>query len=255
MKIIISVFFIFFFIVSCTSVETTERNDESHEKELKKEQRFTDIDGIYHKVEKGENLTLIAQAYNIPIEDISSLNEINENDLIFEGDELFIPFAIKPIKIAKIVKKEENIEKSEDIEKKEKEKEKKITDKYKKSFIWPVNGVIVSKFGKRGNVINDGIDIAAPTGFEIKSVLKGKVIFSGNQKGYGNIIIIEHEEDIISIYSYNSKNIVKEKEIVKEGQIIGYVGISQRDKVSKLHFEIRIKTKPVNPLIYLKDEI
>ena len=78
----------------------------------------------------------------------------------------------------------------------------------------------------------------------------GKVIFSGNSlRSYGNLVIVKHNNSFISIYAHNSKNIVKEGDVVKRGQKISEMGNSEADRV-KLHFELRKNSKPIDPSPY-----
>lgn len=115
-------------------------------------------------------------------------------------------------------------------------------------FMWPVQGPIVKEF-KNGTSM--GIDIAGQTGTTIRSIAPGTVIYSGNGlKGYGNMLILKHDNGFLSVYAHNQTLLVKEHEVVKAGQKIAKMGRSGTDKI-KLHFEIRYEGLPVNPLRHL----
>lgn len=119
-------------------------------------------------------------------------------------------------------------------------------------FIWPVEGKITSKFGRRGTAHHEGIDIAAPAGTKIVAAAGGKVIFSGwGPSGYGRIIMIKHSSKYVTIYSHNSKNVVSAGKIVKQGDLIAYVGKTGRASGNHLHFEVRVNLVSRNPLLYL----
>jgi murein DD-endopeptidase MepM/ murein hydrolase activator NlpD len=120
-------------------------------------------------------------------------------------------------------------------------------------FIKPVEGKIISGFGPRNGKMHKGIDIQAPEGESIKAAEDGVVIFSGFLKGYGNVIIIKHEEDFFTVYAHNKVNLVKEGEFVKKGQVIGKVGMTGNAQIPHLHFEIRKKTKPLDPTKYIQE--
>ena len=120
-------------------------------------------------------------------------------------------------------------------------------------FIKPVQGKIISEFGPRNGRMHKGIDIQAPEGESIKAAEDGVVIFSGFLKGYGNVVIIKHEGDFFTVYAHNRVNLVKEGEFVKKGQVIGNVGMTGNAQTPHLHFEIRKKTKPLDPTEHIQE--
>ena len=120
-------------------------------------------------------------------------------------------------------------------------------------FIWPVKGVIVRPFGKGDDGrINDGLDLAAPEGSRIVAVADGEVILSSNKfPAYGNMVVIKHKRDFVTLYAHNRLNMVKKGEKVLKGQQIAEVGATGRVKTPTIHFEIRVVSTPVDPLKYL----
>ncbi len=119
-----------------------------------------------------------------------------------------------------------------------------------KHWIWPVNGKIINYFSDRSNQ-NKGLDIAGKTGSPVRATAKGRVVYSGSGlRGYGHLVIIKHNDNYLSAYAHNKKIHVEENEFVKAGQRIADLGSSGSDR-EKLHFEIRYKGKPVDPLNYL----
>lgn len=121
----------------------------------------------------------------------------------------------------------------------------------------PVNGTISSYFGMRlhpilgMNRFHHGIDIAAPEGTDIFAIRKGKVIFSGEKEGYGNVVIIDHGNGLESRYAHNKVNLVREGEIVDENTIIAKVGSTGTSTGPHLHFEIRYNGEAINPMNFL----
>ncbi len=116
------------------------------------------------------------------------------------------------------------------------------------TWSWPTNGAIVEPFveGK-----NKGIDLAGKAGDPVLAAGDGKVVYAGNGlRGYGNLVIIKHNNDFLSAYAHNSKILVKEGDTVKRGSKIAEVGSSDTDR-AKLHFEVRRQGKPVDPTKYL----
>lgn len=120
----------------------------------------------------------------------------------------------------------------------------------KLAWYWPTRGKLLSTFS-RHDAGRKGVDIGGRFGQPVRAAAAGKVVYSGNGlRGYGNLIIVKHNEEFFSAYAHNKKNLVSENQKVKARQQIADMGNSGTDKV-QLHFEIRRKGKPVNPLNYL----
>jgi lipoprotein NlpD len=113
---------------------------------------------------------------------------------------------------------------------------------------WPLHGVLYARFGKKGKEPHDGIDLAAPAGTSVKTAAPGKVLFAGEQKGYGNLAIVEHEGGMVTLYAHNRDLRVKAGQRVREGQVIATVGESGKTSGPHLHFEVRKGGVPVDPL-------
>lgn len=119
------------------------------------------------------------------------------------------------------------------------------------SWGWPASGKIIKSFMIDPKVKFNGIDIAGRHGDKILSASHGKVVYVGNSlRGYGNLIIIKHDQDFLSAYAHNHKILVKEQQIVVKGQQIATMGNTDA-KIVKLHFQVRFKGKPVDPLKFL----
>ncbi|MBN2395656.1 MAG: LysM peptidoglycan-binding domain-containing protein [Candidatus Atribacteria bacterium] len=179
---------------------------------------------VFHFVQKGETLWEISRKYQVSLTVIADANHISENDRIIVGQKLLIPNA-----------RNSSISSN--------------------NFIWPLKGLITSQFGMRTlggrRDYHTGIDIDGRTGDLIKAAENGKVSFSGYINGYGNVVIIDHSAGYSTVYAHNSSNLVKAGQFVNKGDIIAKVGATGNSTGSHLHFEIREKGKPVNPLNYL----
>ena len=121
-------------------------------------------------------------------------------------------------------------------------------------FVWPVQGGAVKTHF--GTVIDGapthGIEIGAARGTPVVAAADGKVILSSSEfKGYGNMVVLRHDNNFFTIYSYNQRNFVKKGQQITQGQKIAEVGQSGRATESALHFQIRIGAKAVDPLMYL----
>ena len=121
-------------------------------------------------------------------------------------------------------------------------------------FTWPVKGNIVSEFGQgEGKMKNDGINISAPQGTPIAAVQSGAVVYAGNEmQGFGNLVLIKHPGGWISSYGHCAKILVRQGQKVLKGDRIGLVGNTGSVKHPQLHFELRKKSKVVDPQQYLE---
>ena len=115
-------------------------------------------------------------------------------------------------------------------------------------FQWPAKGHTLAGFDETKN---KGIDIAGKAGDPVFAAADGKVVYAGSGlRGYGNLIIIKHNNTYLTAYAHNQSLLVKEDQAIKRGQKIAEMGNSDADQV-KLHFEIRRQGKPVDPAKYL----
>jgi len=115
-------------------------------------------------------------------------------------------------------------------------------------FRWPAKGRIIQGFGPG----SDGINIALPEGTPVKAVENGVVAYAGNElKGYGNLVLIRHDNGFVSAYANNGELKVKRGEQVKRGQTVALSGQSGNVSSPQLHFELRKGSTPVDPMPYL----
>jgi lipoprotein NlpD len=113
---------------------------------------------------------------------------------------------------------------------------------------WPAKGKVTGEF----NETNKGIDIAGKVGEPVLAAADGKVVYAGNSlRGYGNLVIVKHDNTYLTAYAHNSKLLVKEGDSVRKGQRIAEMGDTDTNS-PKLHFELRVNGKPVNPTPYLQ---
>jgi lipoprotein NlpD len=119
-------------------------------------------------------------------------------------------------------------------------------------FIRPANGRVIASFdGAR----NKGVDIAGNLGDPVVAAADGRVVYVGGElHGYGNMVIVKHNDTFLTAYAHAQTILVKEKDVVRQGQKIAEMGDSDADRV-KLHFEIRKQGVPVDPEPYLNGEL
>ena len=116
------------------------------------------------------------------------------------------------------------------------------------NWIWPARGTLLSGFDE---VKNKGIDIAGTAGDPVLAAADGRVVYVGaSLRGYGNLVILKHNNTFLTAYAHNQLLLVKEDQTVRRGQKIAEMGNSDADRV-KLHFEVRRQGKPVDPAKYL----
>jgi len=195
--------------------------------------RIPNQEGIFHEVKKGQTISSISGVYKIEAKKILKANKISDPRKLPEGREIFIPGAklFPPTKEYLVG----------DI-----------------GFLCPLKGGWFSSgYGYRrdpfdGKIrFHTGIDIGAYQGTQIMASKGGNVIYSGWISGYGNIVIIKHEDGYITKYAHNSVNLVSEGMYVRQGQVIALVGNTGRSEGSHLHFEICKNGETVNPASFI----
>ncbi len=214
----------------------------------------------YYIVQKGDNLFSISKRNNIKFTELVKYNNLKKPYSIYVGQKLYLNNRNSSNIIAyndKSNKIKEN--KSTNLENKTKKTESINYNNYyennnvEKLFIWPTKGTIIKKFGKQQNgEYSDAINIKANQGTNILATDDGEVAYAGNElKGYGNMIIIKHNNGWLSIYGHCETMNVKVKEKVNKGQIIATVGKTGNVNEPQLYFAIRKGKVAMDPLKYL----
>lgn len=127
--------------------------------------------------------------------------------------------------------------------------------------LWPVEGRLSSSFGERMDPFNgegafhSGVDISSTYGRAVVAPADGTVTYSDFMNGYGRLIVVSHGHGLTTRYGHLSGFAVRSGQIIKRGQIIGYVGSSGRSTSPHLHYEVRINETPVNPYKYLRSTV
>ena len=116
------------------------------------------------------------------------------------------------------------------------------------AFVWPGTGAVIAGFDEAKN---KGLDLGGKAGDPVVAAADGRVVYAGaGLRGYGNLVILKHNNTYLTAYAHNQTLLVKEDQTVRKGQKIAEMGNSDADRV-KLHFEIRRQGKPVDPAKYL----
>ncbi len=117
---------------------------------------------------------------------------------------------------------------------------------------WPADGELIGRFGEGGS-ITAGIDIAGQKGQPVRAAGPGIVVYAGSGvRGYGNLILLKHNDQYLSAYAHNDSLRVTENDVVEAGQVIATMGDSDAESV-RLHFEVRKDGQPQDPLKYLPE--
>lgn len=119
---------------------------------------------------------------------------------------------------------------------------------------WPVRGKIIAGFGPRPDgTHNDGVNVQVPQGIEVLAAEAGSVAYAGSElKGYGNLVLVRHDNGWITAYAHNSEILVKRGDRVKRGQPLAKSGKSGQVDQSQVHFELRQGSKPVDPMPFME---
>jgi lipoprotein NlpD len=205
--------------------------------------------GGWYTVKKTDTLYSIAWRYGLDYHQLARWNHIGQDFIIHPGQRLIL---VKPKNTTLLAKNKEaskSTKKAGQTTQKKPVKPVKIENTVVK-WRWPSSGKIINTYAPN-KLDRKGIDIAGKLGQSVHAVANGKVVYSGNGlAGYGNLIIIKHNDTYLSAYAYNQQRLVKEGMTVKAGMVISKMG-QHPDGSTRLHFEIRKNGKPVDPLKYL----
>jgi lipoprotein NlpD len=208
----------------------------------------------YYRVKKGDTLGHIALDHGQVLRDITQWNiaanpGFNPN-VIEVGDLILIkaPAGTKPMKTAEKKPASEKVDTpAPEVSKPETSKPEVVAEPGIR-LSWPAKGKVTAEFSES----NKGIDIAGKVGEPVMAASDGKVVYAGNSlRGYGNLVIVKHDNTYLTAYAHNSKLLVKEGDTVRKGQKIAEMGDTDTAS-AKLHFELRVNGKPVNPIPYLQ---
>ncbi len=216
--------------------------------------REPDLVMVTHQVQKGQTLYRIAKTYGLSVEELMDANQLGDPRELKAGETLVIPGAKEQQAVQGFDAPEPEAPPRVATSSAAPEKKPPRTVAVGKGsgvLQWPLRGVLYARFGKKGKEAHDGIDLAAPAGLPVKTAASGSVLFAGEQKGYGLIVIVEHDGGLITLYAHNRDLRVKTGQKVREGQVVATVGDSGRTSGPHLHFEVRKDGVPVDPLDYL----
>lgn len=205
-----------------------------------------------HAVTRGETLYGIAWQYGLDYQVLARLNGIDDPFLIYVGQRLRLPEAheqrdralLAPAAPAPATQLARARPPSPAA-----------TDRARATlppptWVWPGRGRVMTPFAVNGK----GIDLAATLGGEVRAAGAGEVVYAGNGiRGYGELVIVRHDDDYLSAYGHNRKIRVQEGDRVKAGDVVAETGYGNDATAPRLYFEIRRSGKPVDPLQLLPE--
>jgi murein DD-endopeptidase MepM/ murein hydrolase activator NlpD len=239
--------------------------------------------GVYHTVRPGQTLYSIGRVYQVDVDVLARVNHLRDRSSISAGQRLFIPGATRVKYVPPTVKTRIASQSQGTIHRTGPsvavDRASPGTSKpaggmarssnraaggttaktrsagapaSKEKFSWPVKGSVLKKFGNTNGTAGKGMEIAVPSGSAVRAAAAGKVIYSGDGiKGYGNLIILKHDESFFTVYGFNRQNLVGTGGFVSKGERIALSGAPPGGGPPRLHFEIRQGKDAVNPLHYL----
>jgi lipoprotein NlpD len=206
----------------------------------------------YYRVKRGDTVLRIALDHGQSYRDIVRWNNLTDPNLI-EVDQLLLvrppanAMTVKPLTSATATPAPQRM--AEPAAEPKIEAVKPDAPPPGIRLSWPAKGKVVEDFvdGK-----NKGIDIAGKLGDPIQAASDGRVVYAGNSlRGYGNLVIVKHDNTYLTAYAHNRNLLVKEGDTVRKGQTIAEMGDTDTNSV-RLHFELRVNGKPVDPLPFLQ---
>lgn len=193
------------------------------------------IEKVY-VVQAKDTLYKIARENGMTVDELKRINSLTSNDLRI-GQVLYLAGSPRP-PVDSISPADSRLTEEDILSK----------DRIREDLASPLESInVISEYGLRNGRPHKGIDLTAKTGTPIFAVLDGTVVYSGVQGAYGNVIVLEHPDFVMTVYAHNEKNIVAVGEKITKGQQIATVGSTGNATGPHLHFEYRIKGKAINP--------
>lgn len=194
-----------------------------------------------HVVERGETFYAIAHRFNVDTRSLALMNALPRPWIVYPGDEILLPPGADEIgqlasSVAAPPRASPVAPASADP-----------------GFIWPVAGPVIRPYGVDAvGMRNDGVDIAASAGADVRAAASGEVVYAGNElTGFGNLVLVRHADGWVSAYAHAESLLVKEGDRVVQGQTIARAGATGSVSSPQVHFELRRGRSPVDPAQFL----
>lgn len=222
--------------------------------------------GIYHTVAAGETLYRIALAYGADVDRLRRVNRLRDPDRLEIGQKVFVPGARWPREVGRPPAPERDDDTAAEAPADSPRgapapSSGRVStatrpaasppDRLPVRIVRPCQGVVSSGFGDRDGLPHTGIDIRAPEGTPVGAAAPGTAKWTGEVRGYGRTVILDHGADVATVYAHLSEILVEPGDEVGATVPIGRVGTTGRVTGAHLHFEVRLDGEAVDPLRYL----
>ncbi len=194
---------------------------------------------LKHTIKEGETLYRVSKIYNVSVDQLMKDNNITDISKISIGTVLTINTTMLETSVPPTAASQPEI--------------KVVPVKTNVRLSWPIHGDIITKFGRNGDVFNNGISISGKKGDNVQAAADGEVVHIGKLSGYGNLVIIKHDDNLLTAYGYLDSVKIKERASVKRGDIIATVGQSGNATSPQLYFSVKLGKKVIDPLPLLQD--
>ncbi len=213
--------------------------------------------GIRHLVQPGETLWRIARAYSVAVADLQRANGLSDPSQLEAGTRLLIPGADRERPVPPADAPQARMEPRRGPRASPAQIPRAGGHALDPAaggepLAWPVRGVLISGFGERDREHHDGVDLACPEGTPVFAAGEGEVLFAGEKRGYGNLVLVGHAHGLVTVYAHNSQNLVVQGDRVLRGEPIARVGHSGNATGPHLHFEVRVGARPRDPLGFFR---
>lgn len=231
-----------------------------------RDQRFA-LDSVY-QVRQGDTVYSISRRFGMSVVDFAAANSLREPYTISVGQRLVIPGAAQAQptygqsqpQVARSVNRRAPDQRqlnAKVIE--ETMSPRRLPELGSNSpFAWPVRGPVLMDFGDKttSGTRSDGINIAAPIGAPVRATADGEVVYRGSElDGYGNLLLVKHENGWVSAYAHTDAILVRKGDYVRQGQVIAKVGRSGSVDRPQLHFQLRKDLQPTDPIVAMQGEL
>ena len=201
----------------------------------------------YHRVQRGDTLYRIAIRNKISVQQLVAWNDLSGKSNIYPGQKLWVEPGSSGGNTAS--RPNRRVTRNRRVPVARASSNSATPARGTIRWIWPVQGEVIANYDKNSG--RKGINIAGSAGTPIRAAASGTIVYQGSGlRGYGRLIIVKHNNDFLSAYAHCDSFLLKEGSRVKRGMEIAKLGATGTNR-NQLHFEIRYKGNPVNPLGYL----
>lgn len=232
-----------FFLAGCFGSTHAPISHRNHVSELRP------TNDTYHVV-GGDSVHAIAQRFAMPPQQLIDINQLEPPYELYPGQRLYLSKVPKPMSVQPKTAEVNSL--FDAAEQRSVSMNPLLRTDEEVEWEWPTSGRLVTLHQEQKDNYHKGIDFTGDFGDAVSAAADGRVVYRGNAlRGYGNLLIIKHNQNFLSAYAHNEKILVKENDWVKRGDVIATKGLANDNEV-RLHFEIRYQGKPVDPIPYLQ---